>query len=70
MDESAAYYTEGSKSERERQILYINAYKYKYMEFREMVTTTLYARQQKRTRRKEQTFGLCGRRREWDDLRE
>ena len=27
-------------------------------------------RQQKRYRRKEQTFGLCGRRREWDDLRE
>ena len=35
-----------------------------------MVTMTLYARQQKRHRFKEQTFGLCGRRREWDDLRE
>ena len=40
------------------------------MEFRKMVTMTLYARQQKRHRYKEQTFGLCGRRRGWDDLRE
>ena len=41
-----------------------------YMEFRKMVTMTLYARQQKRHRYKEQAFGLCGRRRGWDDLRE
>ena len=34
------------------------------------VTTTLHARQQKRHRCKEQTFGLCGRRQGWDDLRE
>ena len=40
-----------------------------YMEFRKMVTMTLYARQQKRHRYKEQTFGLCGRRQGWDDLR-
>ena len=40
------------------------------MEFRKMVTMTLYARQQKKHRNKEQTFGLCGRRRGWDDLRE
>ena len=33
-----------------------------YMEFRKMVTMTLYMRQQKRHRCKEQTFGLCGRR--------
>ena len=33
-----------------------------YMEFRKMVMMTLYARQQKRHRYKEQTFGLCGRR--------
>ena len=39
-------------------------------EFRKMVMMTLYARQQKRHRCKEQTFGLCGRRRGWDDLRE
>ena len=31
------------------------------MEFRKMVMTTLYARQQKRHRRVEQPFGLCGR---------
>ena len=41
-----------------------------YMEFRKTVTMTLHARQQKRYRCKEQTFGLCGRRRGWDDLRE
>ena len=41
-----------------------------YMEFRKMVTMTLYVRQQKRHRCKEQPFGLCGRRRGWDDLRE
>ena len=39
------------------------------MEFRKMVKTTLYARLQKKHRYKEQTFGLCGRRRGWDDLR-
>ena len=31
------------------------------MEFRKMVLMTLYARQQKRHRCKEQTFGFCGR---------
>ena len=40
--------------------------KYQYniinMEFRKIVMITLYARQQKRHRCKEQTFGLCGRR--------
>ena len=35
-----------------------------------MVTITLYAKQKKRHRCIEQTFGLYGRRREWDDLRE
>ena len=35
-----------------------------------MVTMTLYARQQKRHRCKEQTFGLCGRGRGWDDLKD
>ena len=38
-------------------------------EFRKMVTMTLYVRQQKRHRCKEQTFGLCGRKQGWDDLR-
>jgi len=41
------------------------------MEFRKMVTITLYARQQKRHNRCiEQPFGLCGRGRRWDDLAE
>ena len=58
MDVTGAYYTELSKLERETPIQYINA----YMEFRKMVMMALYARQQKRHRCKEQTFGLCGRR--------
>ena len=40
------------------------------MEFKKMVTITQYAKQKKRHRCTEQTFGLCGRRRGWDDLRE
>ena len=35
------------------------------MEFRKMVTKTLYARQQKRHRCIEQSFGLCGRGQGW-----
>ena len=35
-----------------------------------MVMITLYARLQKRHRRTEESFGLCGRRRAWDALRE
>ena len=34
------------------------------------IYVTLYTRQQKRHRYKEQTFGLCGKRQGWDDLRE
>ena len=41
-----------------------------YMELRKMVMTTLYVRQQKRHRCIEQSFGLCGRGRGWDDLGE
>ena len=41
-----------------------------YMEFRKMAMTILYARQQKRHRCIEQSFGLCGRGQGWDDLRE
>ena len=41
-----------------------------YMEFRKMVMITLYAKQRKRHRCTEQTFGLCGRRQGWDVLRE
>ena len=40
------------------------------MEFRKTVTITLYARQQKRHRCIEQSFGLYGRGREWDDTGE
>ena len=42
----------------------------KRLEFRKMATITLYARQQKRHRCIEQSFGLCGRGRGWDDLGE
>ena len=41
-----------------------------YMEFRKMVTITLYTRQQKGHWCIEQSFGLCGRGRGWDDLEE
>ena len=40
------------------------------MEFRKMVTITLYMRQQKRHWCIEQSCGLCGRGRWWDDLGE
>ena len=40
------------------------------MEFRKMVMITLYARQQKRHRCIEQSFGLCGRRGGWNDFGE
>ena len=65
VDESSAYYTKWSKSERERQIMFIN-----YMESRKMVVMILCAGQQGRHQRKEMTFGQSGRRRGWDDLRE
>ena len=39
------------------------------MEFRQTVMT-IYARQQKRHKCEDQTFGLCERRWGWDDLRE
>ena len=40
------------------------------MEFRKMLMITLYAKQKKRHRSMEQTFGLCGRGQGWDALRE
>ena len=40
------------------------------MEFRKIVTITLYTREQKRHWCVEQSFGLCGRGRGWDDLGE
>ena len=68
VDETRAYYTEWSKSEREKQILYINT----YMESRRMVLMNLFAKQQWRHRHREQTCGQCwGRRgRWWDEWRE
>ena len=57
-------------SQKEKHQYSILMHIYIYMEFRKMVMITLYARQQKRHRCIEQSFGLCGRRREWDDLRE
>ena len=54
MDETGAYYTEQSKSERKTPIQYINA------ELRKMVMMTLYVRQQKRHRCKEQTLDSVG----------
>ena len=41
-----------------------------YMEFKKMVMITVYVRQQKRHRGIEQSFGLCGRGKGWDDLGE
>ena len=41
-----------------------------YVEFREMVMMTLYVRRPKRHRCIEQSFGLCGRGKGWDDLGE
>ena len=49
---------------------FLKRWGYIYMEFREIVMITLYARQQKRHRCMEQSFGLCGRGRGWDDLGE
>ena len=40
------------------------------MEFRKMVTITLYARQRKKHRGIEQSYQLCGRGHVWDDLGE
>ena len=59
MGETGAYCTEWGKSERKTPI-----------QFRKMVTMTLYARQQKRHRCTKQTFRLCGKGWGWDDLGE
>ena len=48
--------SEVSQNEKKKK-RYTNAYI--YMEFRKMVTMTLYARQQKKHKCKEQSFGLC-----------
>ena len=51
-------------------ILLIQFEKLKLFFLKKMVMITLYAKQKKRHRCIEQTFGLCGRRRGWDVLRE
>ena len=61
--------TEAEDIKKRRQEYTEELYK-KYMKFRKMVTITLYARQQKRHRCIEQSFGLCVRGRGWDDLGE
>ena len=60
VEETGAYYRESSKSERKTPIQNINAY---IWTLERWLTMALYARQQKRQRHKEKTFGLCGRRR-------
>ena len=65
MDETGAYYTEWSKPERKTPIQYTNAY---IWNLEKRITIILYVRQQKRYKCIEQSFGLCGRGRGWDDL--
>ena len=66
MDETGAYYTD-EVSQKEKHLYNILMHIYGiYKDDNE----DLYVRQQKRHRYKEQTFGLCGRRRGWNDLRE
>ena len=59
VDEPRAYYTEWSKSEREKQVSYTNI----YMKSQKMVLMKLFVGQQWRHRHKEQTYGH-GRRKE------
>ena len=71
MDETGAYHTERSKPEKKKKtktpVQYTNAY---IWNLEKMVTITLYAREQKRHRCIEQSFGLCGKGRGWNDLGE
>ena len=54
--------SEVSQKEKHHYSILMHIYIYIYMKFRKMVRMTIYARQQKRYRYKEETFGLCGRR--------
>ena len=67
MDETGAYYTEQSKPERKTPIQYTNVY---ICNLERWLMIILYTRQQKRHRCIDQSFGLCGRGRGWDDLGE
>ena len=66
VDDPGAYYTEWSKSEKEREILYIITYTWNL----ERWYQRSYMQGSKGDRCKEQLLGLSGRRRGWDDLRE
>ena len=65
-DETGAYFTEWSKSEREIAIEYIHTYIWNL----KTVMMILHTKQQKRHRCKEQTFGPCGKREDGVILRE
>ena len=62
MDETGAYYIEWNQKEKHQYSILMHIYGI-YKDGNDV-------RQQKRYRRKEQTFGLCGRRWGWDDFRE
>ena len=64
VDKTGTYYTEQIKSERGRQILYINTY------IRNLERRYQQSYMQRRHKCKEQTFELSGRRQGWNDLRE
>ena len=66
MDEPEAYYTEWSKSERERQILYINAYIGNLEKWHQWS----YMQGSKGDSDVKNRLLDCGRRRQWYDLRE
>ena len=66
VDETGAYYTESSKSEREKQILCFDAYVWNL----ERQYRQHYMQGNKRSTDGEQIFGFSGRRQGWDDLRE
>ena len=67
VDEPRGYYTEWSKSEREK-ILYINVCA--YIESRKMVQMNLITGKEQRCRHRELTCGHSGGGRGWDELRE
>ena len=64
--------SEISQKEKDKYCIYIYIYREREREreFRKTVLTILHAGWQRRHRRKEQTFGLSGRRPRLDDLRE
>ena len=67
MGEPRAYYTQGSKSEREKQMLYINPYMWSLERWYLLIN--LFSGQQWKCRHREKTCGHSEGRR-WDKLRE